>query len=428
MPVINATNAAMEAVRSLLCDVLVEAPPGAGKTSLLIDLVALVALLLGRSVLVGAVSNSQCDDITRRAALMYPRLRIDRFVASKDSRPDLAALGNVRVVDRTEDLLSPVVIGNVAKFAEIKDLGYRADVLLVDEAFQARRADYDRVRALAGKACLIGDPGQIRPIYQSNIRLYAADPCGPHVAAPLVLLNNGTALRLQMSHSRRLPQSTVDIVQASFYPSLTFSAVARAGQRVITGGLAGTTHRDRQLDAALGNGSLAMVTLPRKIVPRFDHELVDLAAGFVDRLRTRKFQFVDDGETGTVEAKDIGIVAFHREQVAAIRQLVGPGVYIETANRFQGLERRVIVALHPLSGAERLTGFNSEAGRACVALSRHRLACIVVSRDGIAEAIDRAVLKEERSLGSPDDPLYEGIRAHRTLIEQLEARNLVIRT
>src|SRR5271156_4958439 len=206
------TNSAMEAVRSLPADVVVEAPPGAGKTSLLIDLVALTALLLTRTALVGAVSNNQCDDITRRAALMYPRLRIDRFVAAKDTRPELSSLPNVRVVDRTDDLTAPVVVGNVTKFGEIKDLGYCADELFIDEAYQARRADYDRIRALAAKACLIGDPGQIRPIYQSEIRLYAADPCGPHVAAPLVLLNNGTALRLQMSHSRRLPQDTIDII------------------------------------------------------------------------------------------------------------------------------------------------------------------------------------------------------------------------
>jgi hypothetical protein len=48
----------------------------------------------------------------------------------------------------------------------------------------------------------------------------------------------------------------------------------------------------------------------------------------------------------------------------------------ETAHRYLGLERRVIVALHPLAGAERVTAFNAQAGLACVALSRHRLACI----------------------------------------------------
>jgi hypothetical protein len=176
------TNLAMEAVRSHPGDVVTLAPPGAGKTELLIDLITLTAIILGRTVLAAAVSNDQCDDITRRAATIYPRLRIDRFVATNETRSGLAGLPNVHVVDATSDLAAPVVVATVAKFGEIKDLGYVADQLFIDEAYQARRADYDRIRALATKACLIGDPGQIRPIYKSDIRLYAADPCGPHVA------------------------------------------------------------------------------------------------------------------------------------------------------------------------------------------------------------------------------------------------------
>jgi AAA domain len=420
-------NAAMEAVRSHPADIVILAPPGAGKTSLLIELIVLTAMILGRTVLVAAVSNDQCDDITRRAAAMYPRLRIDRFVATNETRSHLAGLLNVRVVDATSDLTSQVVVATVAKFGEIKDLGYLADQLFIDEAYQARRADYDRIRALARKACLIGDPGQIRPIYRSDIRLYAADPCGPHVAAPLVLLNNGTVVRLQMGHSRRLPQDTIDVVQPSFYPALPFAALAGPGQRAITGGLAGMTPPDCLLDRALVKGSLSMVALPSRIVPRFDSEVLDLVAGLVDRLVQRQFQFVDDADSGVLAEKDIGVVAFHRDEVTAIRRAVGPGVYVETANRFQGLERRVIVALHPMSGAERLTEFNGEAGRACVALSRHRIACLIVGRDGISEALDRAVLEDERHLGRPDDPLYDGMRAHRTLMEQLEARGLIER-
>ena len=56
------------------------------KTSRLIDLTALTVLVLKRRALVAAVSNDQCDDITRRAALAVPRLRIDRFVASGETR------------------------------------------------------------------------------------------------------------------------------------------------------------------------------------------------------------------------------------------------------------------------------------------------------------------------------------------------------
>ena len=46
----------------------------------------------------------------------------------------------------------------------------------------------------------------------------------------------------------------------------------------------------------------------------------------------------------------------HREQVTAVRKALGPSLReVQTANRFQGLERKVIVALHPLSGKHRPT-------------------------------------------------------------------------
>lgn len=426
-PLTDIGNLAMEAVRSHPADVVIASPPGAGKTSLLIDLVALNTLILCRYALVAAVSNDQCDDIARRAAGMYPRLRIDRFVASGETRSQVQGFPNIRVVNATSDLSAPVVVATVAKFCEITDLGYAADQLFIDEAYQVRRADYDRIRALATKACSIGDPGQIRPIYQSDIRLYAADAGGPHVAAPLVLLNNGTAVPLQMRHSRRLPQDTIDVVQPSFYPALPFSASAGQGQRLITGGLQGMMPIDRVLDRALSKGSLSMVAFPPRIVPRFDREVLDLVVGLVHRLVQRQFRFIDDAVSGVLSEEDIGVVVFRRAEVAAVRRAVGAGVYVETADRFQGRERRVIVALHPLSGAERVTEFNLESGRACVALSRHRIACLIVGRDGISDALDRAVLEDERHLGRPDDPLFDGMRAHRTLMEQLEARTLIAR-
>jgi hypothetical protein len=44
--------------------------------------------------------------------------------------------------------------------------------------------------------------------------------------------------------------------------------------------------------------------------------------------------------------------------------------------------------LHPLSGRHDATEFHLEAGRLCVLASRHRHACIVVARAGIAELLD----------------------------------------
>jgi AAA domain-containing protein len=119
-----------------------------------------------------------------------------------------------------------------------------------------------------------------------------------------------------------------------------------------------------------------------------------------------------------------------REQVGALKKALGPAphdVHVETANRFQGLERKVILALHPLSGQRRPTDFSAAAGRMCVAVSRHRVACIMISRDGIRETLDRLVPDDSRYLGQIGDPFFNGWQAHATLARALEERDAIIR-
>ncbi len=74
----------------------------------------------------------------------------------------------------------------------------------------------------------------------------------------------------------------------------------------------------------------------------------------------------------------------------------------DTANRRQGAEFDVTIVLHPLSGRRDATASHPEAGRLCVLASRHRHACIVVSRAGIADLLDAH---------PSDEPIHLGVRA-----------------
>jgi AAA domain len=323
-----------------------------------------------------------------------------------------------------------VTVATVSKYTQIEGLNFHPEYLFVDEAFQVKKSDYERVRGLAAQAMLIGDPGQIRPIVQTSIRHFAADPNGPHVAAPNGLLAANAARRFELPLSRRLPQDTVDIVQPVFYPNLAFQGLAAAGDRYLDPGFAGATQADALLDRCLQSGSLSMIALPKELRPAVDPEVIQLAVELIERMLFRRVSVTDDDAAEELDPSHIGVVVFHREQVTAVRRALGRRlrqVHVETANRFQGLERKVIIALHPLSGKHRPTEFASEAGRMCVALSRHRVACIMVGRDGIREVLDRLVPDDARFLGQVGDPLFDGWRAHSSLCDALENRNAIIR-
>ncbi|MBU3871601.1 helicase, partial [Streptomyces sp. 4503] len=104
-----------------------------------------------------------------------------------------------------------------------------------------------------------------------------------------------------------------------------------------------------------------------------------------------------------VAADRIAVGTAHRDQAAAVRSaLTGlgvSGVTVDTANRLQGREFEVTVVLHPLSGRPDATAFHLETGRLCVLASRHRQACVVVCRAGVAELLDEHPSMEPVQLG-----------------------------
>ena len=84
------------------------------------------------------------------------------------------------------------------------------------------------------------------------------------------------------------------------------------------------------------------------------------------------------GQPVPVTPDMIGVDCAHIGQVNGIDERLGPDlndVFVESANRFQGLERPLMFVLHPLSGRADATDFHLDAGRLCVLFSRHRVAC-----------------------------------------------------
>ena len=122
-----------------------------------------------------------------------------------------------------------------------------------------------------------------------------------------------------------------------------------------------------------------------------------------------------------MDASRIAIGAAHRDQVAAIRSFLPPSaaeVTVDTANRLQGREYDLTVVLHPLSGRQDATAFHLESGRLCVLTSRHRHACVVVARAGIADLLDAHPSTEPVHIGVPEK-FPDGWEANQAMLAHL---------
>lgn len=424
-------SAADEVVAAVLADlvserhrgVVVDSPPGAGKSTLVVR--AARELATTDRVMIIAQTNEQVDDLIERLAAADPRLRIGRLSAT-DYRPAprIADLRSVQIAAKVADLEHPAVtIGTAAKWATVSDGSW--PWAIVDEAYQMRSDALLRVAARFERALFVGDPGQLDPFSTVETGRWTGLTWDPMQSAVAVLLRHNPELPVhRLPVSWRLPPSAASVVSQAFYPDAPFVAGSQIGDRRLilasTAASASASVLDHALDTAAQTG-WGSLTLPAKHTARTDAEAVAACAELAGRLIERKATAVCERETAPVTGRRIAIGTAHRDQAAAVRAALpahAAEVTVDTANRLQGREYDVTIVLHPLSGRRDATAFHLEAGRLCVLTSRHRQACVVVARAGIAELLDAYPSREpvplDMAIRFPD-----GWEAHHALLARL---------
>lgn len=409
---------------------VLNSPPGAGKTGTAERLSVQGLALLRERVMIATQTNEQAFDLARRLGQGFPRWTFFMMTSKTlEIPPDILALGNVRVVHKSGDLPEGpcVVIGNGAKWSWLDADDCQFDLQIVDEAYQLPDYRFHQIAGLARRHVLIGDPGQIAPVIQAELERWRCDTSGPHVPAPRALIERHAGVQqMSLRVSRRLVRDTVQIVQPAFYPELEFEALHDI--RPLHFQTPGIAPMDAPLDAVAAGESLVMVELPALLAGDVDHDLADEIVWTINRVLTRGARFEDETGIKTVTPDMIGVACARVAQVNAIRERLGPGlsdVFVETANRFQGLERPLMFVQHPLSGRADATEFHLDAGRLCVLLSRHRVACWIFGREGISRQLRRYAPVGDRSLGISDDAEFKGWRANMELMRTLVQRNRV---
>jgi AAA domain-containing protein len=395
-----ATEEILASMESVPRGVVVDSPPGAGKSTLVVR-AATELVRRGHRVMVIAQTNEQVDDLTdvlagylaghdgdlRIGRLYSESHRVGRRVERHHSVVSAKSAGEL--------LECQVVLSTAHKWATVTPDEQWAWAI-VDEAYQMRSDLLLRVAGLFAKALFVGDPGQLDPFSVVEVDRWSGLSWDPTTSAVEVLLNHNDHVPVKrLPVSWRLPASAAPVVSEAFYPFNPFTAATSPQERRLEFGASalGDNSVDRALELAARSG-WALYELPRAHKPRTDREAVRACAELAARLLERAARTISERSPDPlpVTPDRIAVGTAHRDQATAVRAALAERgaecVTVDTANRLQGREFDVTIVLHPLSGRRDATAFHLEAGRLCVLTSRHRHACVVVARKGIPDLLD----------------------------------------
>ncbi|MFT3768598.1 MAG: AAA family ATPase [Minicystis sp.] len=402
------TTAVLEHVERRDPLLVLKAPPGSGKTYTTIHALALAAHRRQR-VAVATPTNAQADDLCRRMAADFPRLPVIRYASGSKAEVPLGA--SVRWARAAKEVPEgpAIVVGTASKWAA-SNVDEPYDFLFVDEAWQTSWADFMTLSAVAPRFVLVGDPGQIPPVVAIDVARWQTSRRPPHAPAPEVILRDRAldALVLSLPLTTRLPHDTAAMVRA-FY-DFDFDSWAAAGERKVL--VDRDRGADRGADAAidrLATGTVSVLSLPTpEAGPPLeeDVEIAEAAAQVAKRLLERKAVIVTETGERPLEAKDIGLAATHRVMNTRMTDALGPlarAIRVDTPERWQGLEREVMIVVHPLSGVVRPSAFDLSTGRLCVMASRHRVGLVMVTRDHLGATLEEYLPVADQAVGLPDE-------------------------
>jgi hypothetical protein len=142
--------------------VVVAAPPGAGKTRLVVHLADQLQRRAWLRVAVAVQTRHQAVGVATRAAAIGAKVGL---LGQKDSARPPGLNSRVHYLAGAAHLRRwrGVAVATTARWLWVSEQAYTADVCIVDEAWQLTYADLGGLGPLSAQVVLVGDPGQISP-------------------------------------------------------------------------------------------------------------------------------------------------------------------------------------------------------------------------------------------------------------------------
>ncbi|MEX2660045.1 MAG: TM0106 family RecB-like putative nuclease [Acidimicrobiales bacterium] len=356
----------------------VQGPPGSGKTRSGADaVVALVAA--GRRVGITAHSHAAITNLLeavckRAAAAGHPLRAVQKCDADQVCRSpsvDLAKT-NADVVAALASGEVDVVAGTPWLFAR-EDLRGELDVLVVDEAGQLSLANTLAVSGAATDLVLLGDPQQLAQPSKGTHPDGAEASGLDHVLDGAATIDPERGLFLDRSF--RMHPDICRFVSTVSYDDRLHPA-------------AGCERRAVGDSSVIGGAGLRWVPVEHAGNRTRSAEEADVVATLVDGLLGREVTDVT-GATSVLRPEGVLVIAPYNAQVAALHDVVTPGVRVGTVDRFQGQQAPVVLySLTASSAADirRGIGFLLSTHRLNVAVSRAQALVAVVGSPALLRA------------------------------------------
>lgn len=386
-----ATAAALFATWSGDPLVLIDSPPGAGKTTLITRLAQQLASRAHLRVAIAGQTRVQAHDLAGRIASLGQPVTL---LGGRTERRPAGLHTEVTYQSNPGQLRREggIVVATTARWLWTATNNYVADVLLVDEAYQITYADLGALAAFTQQLVLVGDPGQIDPVVTGDTTRWNGQPEAPDRPAPHAILaahGDEQVTRQRLHRSWRLGPATVALIQPAFYPGLPF-----------------TSARPEETLTLDGTHTPELTSIPITPTAETDPLICHTVADRVRHLLTGTLTTADG--TRPITAQDIAVITPRVTQSALTAALLAdlPDLLIGTANAIQGAERPLAVVVHPLMGLPEVTPFGTDPGRTCVALTRHRAHATVIIDTNTAACLATAATEH------PDDtwiPIHQHI-------------------
>lgn len=337
---------------------VVESPPGAGKTTLVVEIICHLLERTDLKLVVVSPTNRGCFDLAQRIGAQMGKTEAGEECVVLSGSVHKLMPRNVAKTPSEDWTHNYITVRTIASCSFKTP---EADVMIFDEGYQVTLADAAEAADKSTQILTVGDPGQIGPVITADVSSFSRRREAPHFRAPDVFSQREEATVLTMGSTYRLGPETVEAIAPLYeFPFVSArpdrwledSNGVRQGEISVMQVLDGLDHSDKETLSSVVDGVEDLLAM----------ELVEMNLDGVPTVRA-------------MATEDVAVVVAHNSQSSGITGILRSrginGVSVGTADMLQGGQWHGVVALDPMVGYSDPNPHTMSLGRLCVMATRH---------------------------------------------------------